>query len=82
MQAAVAQGRRIICLAGSGRTTDEVLAALQGKGIEDERLQTIVEQGNIMAFPIADGAKAFRALIRQLLFEWQGKKQKAKITHP
>ncbi|GEM_PF-7076454 len=69
MQKAIAQGRKMILLEGSGRTTDGVLAALRGEKVEDERLQTIAQQGDIVPFDMAKGAAALRTLIRQLLFK-------------
>jgi len=67
MQTAVDQGRKMILLAGSGRLTDEVLKAHRGEEVEDERIKTIAEQGDIVALKMSDGPEALRKLIKQLL---------------
>ncbi len=67
MQTAVDQGRKMILLAGSGRLTDEVLKAHRGETVEDERIKTIAEQGDIVALKMSDGPEALRKLIKQLL---------------
>lgn len=67
MQTAVDQGRKMILLAGSGRLTDEVLKAHRGEAVEDERIKTIAQQGDIVALNMSEGPEALRKLIKQLL---------------
>lgn len=67
MQANVAQGRRMIFLAGSGRATDAVLAARAGVPSEDARLQEIAEKGDIVAWSITEPPATLAALVRRLL---------------
>lgn len=68
MQNAVANNRQMILLKGSGRITDNVLAAQRGEQIEDERLQAIAQQGQIISYPLAKGARALQTLLREVLF--------------
>lgn len=67
MQANVAQGRRMIFLAGSGRATDAVLAARAGVPSEDARLQEIAEKGYIVAWSITEPPAILAALVCRLL---------------
>lgn len=64
MQANVAQGRRMIFLAGSGRATD---AARAGVPSEDVRLREIAEKGDIVAWSITEPPATLAALVRRLL---------------
>jgi hypothetical protein len=68
MEANVAQGRMMILLAGSGRTSDAVLVARAGQETNDPRLATIARKGIILPFDIQQEPAALCDLIRQALF--------------
>lgn len=68
MQKNVVQGREMVLLAGSGRATDAVISARQGRTADDDRIATIAEQGRIRTVDIAGGAAAVRAALREALF--------------
>ena len=68
MEANSAQGRRMILLAGSGRSTDAVLQAWSGKHPDDSRIQTIARSGDILPFDINEEPAAFHALLFRSLF--------------
>lgn len=67
MEANVRQGRPMILLAGSGRTTDKVLVALEGQDASDPRLVAIAQQGNIIPFDVRQDPAALCDLLRQTL---------------
>jgi hypothetical protein len=67
MQTAIAQGRKMILLAGSGRLTDEVLKAHHGEEVDDEEIKEIAEKGDIVALNMSDGPEALRQLIKKLI---------------
>lgn len=67
MQANVRQGRAMILLAGSGRTTDAVLAVQAGQLATDPRLAEIARMGKIITFDIRQDAAALRNLISDTL---------------
>lgn len=68
MEANIAQGRKMILLAGSGRSTDAVLRARAGQHTDDSRLLRIAQTGDILPFDITEEPAAFRVLLRQFLF--------------
>lgn len=77
MQANVKQDRQMILIGGSGRKTDDVLAARRGVPVEDEAVPRIAAEGRIVPFDIHAGAQALAGLIRNLLViapELSGKK--------
>jgi hypothetical protein len=67
MEANIDQGRPMILLAGSGRTTDAVLAARAGQQPDDRRLALIAQAGNIIPFDIQQEPAALRDLLRDIL---------------
>lgn len=69
MKATVVQGREMILLAGSGRTTDRVLAARLGQPTDDPRLLEIAQVGKITSFDINQDPTALRDLVRRSLFQ-------------
>jgi hypothetical protein len=71
MQVNVEQGRRMILLAGSGRSTDAVLDARTNGAHGDGALARIARRGLIVPFNIHDEANAFRALLRRELYAAQ-----------
>lgn len=64
MQANVELGRKMILLAGSGRATDQVLAALRGEPVADSRHAQIAKDGHIIPFHISNSPQALAQLIR------------------
>ena len=66
MQANVRQGRPMILLAGSGRSTDAVLAAQAGRVVRDPRVEEIARSGNIIPFNIDEEPEALHTLICRL----------------
>jgi hypothetical protein len=68
MESAVVQGRELILIAGSGRTTDAVLAARAGQASDDPRLLEIAQAGRITAFDINRDPTELREIIRRKLF--------------
>ncbi len=72
MQANVAQRRPMILLAGSGRATGDVLAALGGAPLPDPRLLAIARSGLNHPFAIAQPPGRLRDLIRDLLADHHG----------
>jgi hypothetical protein len=67
MEANVGLGRTMILLAGSGRTTDAVLAARAGQQQDDQRLAAIARAGNIIPFDIWQEPAALSDLLRRML---------------
>jgi hypothetical protein len=67
MQMNVAQDRQMILLAGSGRATDDVLAARDGQPVDDARLPKIAQEGRIFSWPIAEKPAKLAALLRRAL---------------
>jgi hypothetical protein len=65
----VEQGRQMILLAGSGRTTDAVLAARSGESAGDPSIGEIAARGRIIPFDLHGEAPSLATLVRQLLFE-------------
>jgi len=68
MQANVAQGRAMLLLAGSGRTTDAVLAAAAGRPAGNADLDAVARYPGIVPASIADDPAQLRATVRRLLF--------------
>lgn len=66
MLANVAQSRPMILLAGSGRTTDAVLAA-RYNAADDPRIARIAHGGNIIAHDITLAPTALHRLVRQIV---------------
>lgn len=69
MQFNVQQGRQMILLAGSGRTTDAVLAAHGGESAGDPSIGEIAVRGRIVPFNLHGEARSLATLVRQLLFD-------------
>ncbi len=69
METNVAQGRKMILLAGSGRATDAVLAARAGQPVGDPRLLEIARMGNIVPFDIEREFSLLSDLIHRSLFD-------------
>jgi hypothetical protein len=67
MEVNVKQGRTMILLGGSGRATDAVLAARDGRDTHDPRLVAIAQKGNIVPFDMQQEPAALRDLIRRSL---------------
>ena len=67
MQMSVALGWPLVLLAGSGRATDQVLAARSGLAVDDPRLVEIARQGNIFPFDLSEPPAALHALLRRLI---------------
>ena len=68
MQANVTQGRAMLLLAGSGRTTDAVLAAAAGEPSGNADLDAVARYPGIVPAAIADDPAQLRATVRRLLF--------------
>jgi SLOG in TRPM, prokaryote len=68
MEAAVVQGREMILLAGSGRTTDAVLAARAGQATDNPRIVEIANASRITGFEINRDPAELREIIRRKLF--------------
>jgi hypothetical protein len=66
MQANVRQGRPMVMLGSSGRSTDAVLAARAGQTTDDPRLPDIARSGNIIPFNIEQEPAALYELICRL----------------
>ena len=65
----VRQGREVIVIRGSGRLADDIAAVIAGEAEPpDEEIATIVRDGRITLFDIADGPEALGTLIRRKLF--------------
>jgi hypothetical protein len=67
MEVNVEQEREMILLAGSGRTTDTVIGALDTG--DDSRLAEIAQKGKIIPFNIESQPSALSKLIRHILFK-------------
>lgn len=67
----VRQGRKMILLAGSGRTTDAVLAARRGERPRDALAGEIAAEGELIAFELHREAASLARLVRQALFNVQ-----------
>lgn len=67
MQANIAQGRTMLLLAGSGRNTDAVLAAVGGEPSSTPDIDAIAHAGRIVSVSIADGPEKVTAAVRHLL---------------
>jgi hypothetical protein len=72
MEANVDQGREMILLAGSGRTTDNVLKATRAEHGGSSRLMRIAQQGNIIPFGIEERPSMLARLIYHSLFDRKG----------
>jgi len=72
MRANVEQGRKMILLAGSGRATDAVFAALNGEQVDDAGLAEVAQRGKIVSFPVEQDPSALSDLVRRLLFNEMG----------
>lgn len=73
MRENIHQKRKMIFLAGSGRTTDGVLAARKSKLVADDRLVEIAKSEYIRPFDIQSDPAELRTLIRDLLFDGQNR---------
>ncbi|MCV6637159.1 hypothetical protein [Candidatus Albibeggiatoa sp. nov. NOAA] len=69
MQAAVKQNCKILLLGGSGRATDQVLAAYQGQPIEDERLKDIAKHPKLYTVQLKEGVDSVKDTLRYLLYK-------------
>jgi acyl transferase domain-containing protein len=67
VERSVHAGRRVVVIAGSGRTADALAAALDGANAED-RAQALAESGLVHSVPI-DQAAAFTDLLAAILSE-------------
>lgn len=67
MQANVIRGRDMLLLAGSGRTTDAVLAARNEQTSNNDELTMIARRGKITAFDIRCDPGTLRELLRRTL---------------
>jgi hypothetical protein len=63
----VRQGRRMILLAGSGRTTDAVLNARRAGSSPDPSIGEIAAQGEIVEFDLHGESQRLASLVRELL---------------
>jgi hypothetical protein len=72
MEANARLGQRMILLAGSGRTTDAVLAARAGARASDTRFADIVRQGKIIPFAVDQEPLTLIDLVRRTLFKETG----------
>ncbi len=68
MQANIAQGRTLLLLAGSGRNTDAVLAAVGGEPSPNPDIDAIARGGRIVSVSIAEDPDRVAAAVRGLLF--------------
>jgi hypothetical protein len=67
MEVNIEQGREMILLAGSGRTTDTVIGTLDTG--DDSRLAEIAQKGKVTPFNIESQPSALAKLIRHILFK-------------
>lgn len=67
MQMSVVLGWPLVLLAGSGRATDQVLAARSGLSVDDPRLVEIARQGAIFPFDLNEPPAVLHALLRRLI---------------
>ncbi len=67
MQANVRQGRPMILLGGSGRATEQVLAARNGQSVEDKRIAEIAQFAGIIPLDLHEQPDLLRQLVRQRL---------------
>jgi hypothetical protein len=67
MLANVRHRRKMVLLAGSGRTTDAVLAARAGAPTDDAAVRAVADSGLVIGFDIDQDPAALRELIRGLL---------------
>ena len=72
MRANVEQGRKMILLAGSGRATDAVFAALNGEQADDADLAEVAQRGKIVSFPVEQDPSVLSDSARRLLFNETG----------
>ncbi len=64
----VRQGRTVIVVDGSGRTADQVAAAMRGEA-GDERAQAIIASGRLMVVNLADGPMSLTSAIESKLIK-------------
>jgi hypothetical protein len=69
MQSAVEHNCSMLLLGGSGRATDEVLAAQQGQTVDDERFKAIAKYPKLYSFQLKDGADNVQTILRKLLYK-------------
>jgi hypothetical protein len=67
LQMNVAHGRRMILLAGSGRATDQLLAARSGQAVSDPRLVEVAQQGELVLFDLDEPPAALGELVLRVL---------------
>lgn len=67
MLANVAQSRPMILLAGSGRASDAVLAALDGHRPHDPRIDEIARLGGVIRYSISETGEPFSEFVRHVL---------------
>lgn len=72
MEKNVEQGREMILLEGSGRTTDAVLRALRNRSVDDPSLTEIAKEGRITPFDVGHEASALAGLLHSSLFGREG----------
>lgn len=65
--ASVDEGREIVVMAGSGRTADIMVNALNGKTVEDPRMGHLLSSGLMSSIGLEDSPAALKAAIRELL---------------
>jgi hypothetical protein len=75
MEINVRQGREMVLISGSGRTTDAVLHTRSYESMEDHRLAEIAQKGRITLFNLGNQPSALGDLIRELLFKQRGDKK-------
>jgi hypothetical protein len=68
MRSNLRQGRKMILLAGSGRTTDAVLAARDAESSLDPSVREIAAQGEIVLFDLHRESRFLASLVRESLF--------------
>jgi len=69
MQAAVEHNCTMLLLGGSGRATDELLAAQQGQAVDDTRFKAIAKYPKLHAIQLKDGTANVQAILRKLLYK-------------
>jgi hypothetical protein len=68
MRSNLRQGRKMILLAGSGRTTDAVLAARGAGSSPEPAVREIAAQGEIIRFDLHGESRSLASLVRESLF--------------
>lgn len=67
--ASVRAGRELMIMAGSGRTADIMVSALQGQDMDDTRMHPLLSSGLLSSVNLETSAENLKEAIKALLFE-------------